>query len=186
MQNNTKNRTCAVISPLATGQTICYDASGQLLNCAETQQDGAICAGVTWPSPRFIDQNEQINDKATGLIWRKHANLTGQPVTWDDALQAVKQLNQHCPHDLHPRDSNSWRLPSINELESLIDCSQHSPALATDMQCLELQSGYWSSTTSAFEPDWAWDLYLTKGATGIGQKKDPHFYVWVVKNDRNQ
>jgi hypothetical protein len=121
---------------LQTGQSHCYGASGLLLNCAESQQDGAIRAGITWPSTRFIVQNEQIHDKATGLIWRKNANLTGQPVTWDDALQAVKKLNQQCSHESHPDNSNSWRLPNINELESLVDCSQHSPALATNMKCL--------------------------------------------------
>ena len=121
---------------LQTGQSHCYGASGLLLNCAESQQDGAIRAGVTWPSTRFIVQNEQIHDKATGLIWRKNANLTGQPVTWDAAVQAVRLLNQDSTHGMHPGDSKHWRLPNINELESLVDCSQHSPALATNMKCL--------------------------------------------------
>lgn len=164
-----------------TGQSSCFGDSGQSLNCALTQQDGEIRAGITWPSPRFIDQEKQIIDKATGLIWRKNADLTGHPVTWNDALLAIKQLNLLDSHDFHPEHLNLWRLPNINELESLIDCSQHSPALADDMKCLELKSGYWSSTTSAFEPDWAWALYTAKGAIGIGQKKDPHFYVWGVK-----
>jgi hypothetical protein len=31
-----------------------------------------------------------------------------------------------------------------------------------------------------FEPDWAWALYLTKGAVGVGQKKGAHFSVWAV------
>jgi hypothetical protein len=163
-----------------TGQTDCYDASGHSLGCATTRQDGEIRAGVEWPSPRFVNQDEQIIDKATGLIWRKNASLTARAVTWDKALQAVKQLNQSGSQNDPP---SLWRLPNINELESLVDCSQHSPALAIDMTCFDLQPGYWSSTTSAFEPDWAWALYLAKGALGIGQKKDPHFYVWAVKDD---
>jgi hypothetical protein len=88
------------------------------------------------PSTRFILQNKQIHDKATGLIWRKNANLTGQPVTWDDAVQAVRLLNQDSTHGMHPDDSKHWRLPNINELKSLVDCSQHSPALVTNMKCL--------------------------------------------------
>lgn len=162
-----------------TGQSDCYDSSGQIISCQATRQDGQIRAGARWPSPRFVEQSEQIIDKATGLIWRKNTNLTGQAVTWDEALQAVQKLNQQ---DSNSVDSSRWRLPNINELESLVDCSQHSPALAAEMECCELQMGYWSSTTSAFEPDWAWALYLAKGAVGIGQKKDPHFYVWVVKS----
>jgi len=74
----------------------------------------------------------------------------------------------------------SWRLPNINELESLVDCSAHSPALPHGHPFTEVREGYWSSTTSMFEPDWAWALYLTKGAVGVGQKKGAHFSVWGV------
>ena len=36
------------------------------------------------------------------------------------------------------------------------------------------------SSTSLFEPDWAWALYLEKGATGVGQKRFAQFSVWAV------
>jgi len=68
----------------------------------------------------------------------------------------------------------------INELESLVDCSMHSPALPSGHPFEDIEDAYWSSTTSMFEPDWAWALYLTKGATGVGQKRGPHFSVWAV------
>jgi hypothetical protein len=31
-----------------------------------------------------------------------------------------------------------------------------------------------------FEPDWAWALYLNKGAVGVGQKWAAHFPAWAV------
>ena len=37
-----------------------------------------------------------------------------------------------------------------------------------------------SRTTGRFEPDWAWALYLGKGATGVGQKRFAEFSVWAV------
>ncbi|HHD64762.1 MAG TPA: DUF1566 domain-containing protein, partial [Desulfobulbaceae bacterium] len=43
-----------------------------------------------------------------------------------------------------------------------------------------LQEGYWSSTTSFFETDWAWVLYMKKGACGVGYKPDATFHVWPV------
>ncbi len=61
-----------------------------------------------------------------------------------------------------------------------MDCSQSSPALSEEMPVNEIQASYWSSTTSMFEPDWAWALYLEKGATGVGQKSGLHFHVWPV------
>jgi len=77
-------------------------------------------------------------------------------------------------------ETHSWRLPNINELESLVDCSTHSPALPNGHLFRDIREGYWSSTTSMFEPDWAWALYLSKGAVGVGQKKGPYFSVWPV------
>jgi hypothetical protein len=44
----------------------------------------------------------------------------------------------------------------------------------------DVRDVYWSSTTSLFEPDWAWALYLDKGAVGVGQKRQARFYVWAV------
>lgn len=64
-------------------------------------------------------------------------------------------------------------LPNINEPESLVDCDRHTPALPIDAVFTALRDGYWSSTSNAYEPDWAWALYLTKGAVGVGQERCP-------------
>jgi hypothetical protein len=88
-------------------------------------------------------------------------------------LAAVAELN-------HEGAEARWRLPTINELEALVDCSAHSPALPSGHPFADVQEIYWSSTTSLFEPDWAWALYLGKGATGVGQKRFAKFSVWAV------
>ncbi|MBI4791951.1 MAG: hypothetical protein HY789_04280 [Deltaproteobacteria bacterium] len=38
----------------------------------------------------------------------------------------------------------------------------------------------WSATTSFFKTDWAWVLYLEKGACGVGHKPGKTFFVWAV------
>jgi hypothetical protein len=159
---------------LATGQTRCYDATGQLVPCAGSGQDGAFQSGVRWPEPRFEKAGRMVVDRLTNLCWLASADLAGTPSTWEEALAAVTDLNQL------PGEACSWRLPNINELESLVDCSAHSPALPHGHPFRDVREGYWSSTTSLFEPDCAWALYLTKGAVGIGQKKGAHFWVWAV------
>lgn len=50
------------------------------------------------------------------------------------------------------------------------------------MLCYWLADVYWSSTTSLYEPDWAWALYLDKGAVGVGQKTQAIFHVWIVRD----
>lgn len=158
----------------ATGQTRCYDAKGQIIACAGSGQDGEFRSGARWPEPRFVEAEDGVVDRLTSLFWRSSADLTGRPSTWEEALKAAAEFNQR------QGGTYSWRLPNINELESLVDCSAHSPALPHGHPFRDVKEGYWSSTTSMFEPDWAWALYLNKGAVGVGQKRGAHFSVWTV------
>jgi len=174
----------------ATGQTRCFDAAGREIDCQDSGQDGAYRAGLAWPAPRFMPEAEGVLDRLTGLVWRRCARLTGAPVDWNGAFAAVAALN---------RSSRSgWRLPNVHELESLVDCNRGcvadaqgpnwpgrealawAPALPQGHPFEEVEAGYWSSTSSLFEPDWA--LYLDKGAVGVGQKYGRHFYAWAVRS----
>jgi hypothetical protein len=159
-----------------TGQTQCHDPAGHLIPCAGSGQDGEFRFGLPWPEPRFQVVGDAVIDLLTGLCWLRRADLTGREVTWRDALSTVAILNQNS------KGASVWRLPNINELESLVDCSTHSPALPVGHPFIGIREAYWSSTTSMFEPSWAWALYLTKGAVGVGQKKGAHFFVWAVCN----
>jgi hypothetical protein len=160
----------------ATGQTQCYDTDGRVISCSGSGQDGALLSGRAWPATRFEVAGNTVIDHLTNLEWLRTAKLTKAQVTWEEAFAAVGQLNRES------EAPGNWRLPNINELESLIDCSMHSPALTAGHPFKNMQDAYWSSTTSFFEPEWAWALYLTKGAVGVGQKKNPHFFVWAVRD----
>lgn len=161
----------------ATGQTLCYDDKGAIITCAGTGQDGEFCTGLTWPAPRFHTQDETVIDRLTGLVWRRAASLAPEEgVTWQEALAAVARLNLE-------DGGASWRLPNINELESLVDCAAANPALLLDYPFAQVRDVYWSSTTSLYEPDWAWALYLDKGAVGVGQKSQARFHVWPLREN---
>jgi hypothetical protein len=156
-----------------TGQCLCYDSLGKVIACTGSGQDGELRHGAPWPEPRFESVPAGVLDRLTRLLWRRDANLTAKPVVWREALTAVAELG-------HEDTERAWRLPTINELESLVDCATHSPALPSGHPFADVGEIYWSSTTSLFEPDWAWALYLGKGATGVGQKRLAQFSVWAV------
>ncbi|WP_372521718.1 DUF1566 domain-containing protein [Sulfuricaulis sp.] len=155
-----------------TGQRQCFDGLGREVECSGSGQDGEFRFGVAWPEPRFEPGGVATYDRLTGLYWRTDAELGGA-VTWQEALDRVRALNLQSP-------AAPWRLPTITELESLTDCSMHSPALPRPHTFKNLRDVYWSSTTSLYEPDWAWALYLDKGAVGVGQKQQARFHVWAV------
>jgi hypothetical protein len=160
----------------ATGQRQCYDSKGLLIRCGGSGQDGEFRYGRSWPEPRLVVMRDLVFDRLTGLCWSKNADLADDPVAWQDAIAAVEKLNQSAKGDA------GWRLPNINELESLVDCSMHGPALPPGHPFESVQESYWSSTSSMFEPDWAWALHLSKGAVGVGHKRGPHFSLWAVSD----
>lgn len=158
----------------ATGQAHCYDSKGCMIPSEGTCQDGEFCFGHAWPEKRFEVIDDLVIDYLTDLCWLRTADLTDKHVTWDEAFEVIIKLNSKMGIN------SLWRLPNINELESLVDISTHSPALPSGHPFKKVQEAYWSSTTSMFEPDWAWALYCTKGAIGVGQKWGAHFHVWAV------
>jgi len=118
--------------------------------------DGNLQKGVAWPDPRFTDNgNGTVTDNLTGLIWLKDANCLG-PLTWADALSAANTLADGTVAGTacslgDGSVAGNWRLPNRNELTSLLDLGNSSPAVAYDHPFIDFQQhGYWSSTSYAF------------------------------------
>jgi len=159
----------------ATGQEVCYDQQGGVIACRGSGQDGEFRHGLLPPEPRFAVAGETVRDRHTGLIWLRDADFFQQAMSWPQAMEGVARLNQE-----GAGGRGDWRLPPVNALESLVDCSRHSPALPEGHPFARVQEVYWSSTTSFFETDWAWALYLHKGALGVGHKPSANYSLWPV------
>ena len=93
-----------------TGQTTKYAAG----------DDGDLRKGAAWPSPRFAVSGDCVTDNLTGLMWAKNGNMPNGTKTWQGALAYVASLNSRgglCGY-------TDWRLPNVNELESLVNVKQ--------------------------------------------------------------
>lgn len=137
------------------------------------------------PQTRFQESDGEILDNLSGLVWLKHALPENGDTNWSDALEAARELGA------------PWRLPSIWELESLVDVSRAWPALPPGHPFLGLgpandqgnaassdkaaSTGLWSSTSSGYDPAWAWVLYVGKGAVGVGHKPGRHFKFLLTR-----
>lgn len=175
----------------ATGQTTCWDADGNAVDCPETGQDGELREGVSWPTPRFSPDGEgAVIDHLTGLVWMRDANLmptrdrdfdgdgvADGSVTWQNALDYVGKLNQ----EKHLGYSD-WRLPNIREIRSLIHYASASPRawLNETGQFINVQDGYWSATTSALSRGKAWTVAFPIGSTAVADKNEARF-VWPLR-----
>ena len=129
------------ISLPRTGMTTCWNNFGEEISCGGTGQDGEIQAGLSWPSPRFTVQGDCIVDSLTGLMWLK--DIPSQRRTWEQAIDYAASLSggQVCGRE-------DWRLPNINELESLGRAGVSMVDWLGDQGFTNVVYGwYWSSTS---------------------------------------
>lgn len=107
-------------APVAkTGQTTTYS----------TGDDGNLQRGVSWPNPRFTDNNDgTVTDNLTGLIWLKNADCVGGK-DWSQALDFCNSLKAGDCGLTDGSNSGDWRLPNLRELQSLLHYGFYDPAV---------------------------------------------------------
>ncbi len=165
------------------GQTLCYNSTGNLRTCAGTGEDGEHQAGVAPPTPRFADKGDgTVADNLTGLIWMLEAECPGGPGTWQQALNWISDLNgsAYACTSYTPGTYVDWRLPNVKELLSLMDYGQIGPALPPRHPFLEVQSRYWTSSSDLGNLAAAWTVEVAGGRADTSIKAND-WYVWPVR-----
>ena len=94
---------------------------------------------------RFEERKETIFDHETNLEWEKEHS---GPMTWAEAVKYAKKIG------------NGWRLPTRNELISLIDDRLFNPASSFPEMPFEQ---FWSSSSYAGSASHAWFVYFGYG-----------------------
>lgn len=171
-----------------TGQTGCYNAAGGAISCVGTGQDGDTQTGI----PRAYTDNGDgtITDGVNGLTWEKLSDDGSihdwdTQYTWADAVSikiATLNATNFAGH-------NDWRLPNLEELESLRHLGTYSPAvypvfhtgctpgcLVTSCSCTKAQNT-WSSTTFQGSTNMVWFVSFLTGQTGADLRSG----TWPVR-----
>ena len=99
-----------------------------------------------------------VTDTKTGLMWEYEPPTERR--TWDDAHTycAALQLGGH----------TDWRLPTIEELCTIIDYARHSPACALPT----VAYSYWSATTVADFSGFAWLVDFNDGLVDVNDENN--------------
>ena len=129
--------------------------------------DGDLEKGGAWPDPRFTAgsgaEADCITDNLTGLMWAKSSG--SGDMLWDDALAYANDLDL-CGHI-------DWRLPNINELESLVHAGVSDTVSWLNGQGFTVDTfDYWTSTTYALVLSRAWYIGITDGYIGTADKSE--------------
>jgi hypothetical protein len=119
----------------------------------------------------LADDNDTVKDYKTGLIWQQPGD--GGYRKWADA-------KKYC-QDLVLGGKADWRLPRIDELETIVDFSRYFPAIdpvfSTSFST-NWEADYWSSSSSTYHPaDYAWYVGFSNGNVHIEAK--PNYYAYV-------
>ena len=119
----------------------------------------------------FIDNGDgTISESNTGLMWQK-ATAPGT-YTWEQAVTYCKNLT------LSARGYSDWRLPSLDELQSIVD-SRYDPAIDATFFPGTVASIYWSSTHGGCI-SCARYVDFNHGSEGYGYNNN-NYYVRAVR-----
>jgi hypothetical protein len=117
------------------------------------------------------ETDDAVLDKETGLWWERSPDDTER--TWDSAIK-------HC-YQRKLANRKGCRLPTIEELASLVDDTQPAPTLPAGHPFINVQSDvYWSSTTDAGYTANAWQLHFFNGGVSTAAKSYGN-NVWCVR-----
>jgi hypothetical protein len=140
--------------------------------------------GVDCPTDasRFTDNNDgTVTDNCTKLIWLKDANCLGQ-YDWPSAKSRAQNLAAGTCGLRDNSKAGDWHLPTVRELQSLIDYSQYGPALPSGYPFSGVQTNhYWSSAENASRSGYAWGVYLDDGVVDTYDESNA-YYVWPVRH----
>ncbi len=70
-------------------------------------------SAINWPAKRFeLLSDDLVQDRATDLIWTRNSCLSEYPLSWQEALEFVEQMNRETRYG-----RSDWRMPNRRELQ---------------------------------------------------------------------
>jgi hypothetical protein len=137
-----------------------------------------VCLPPAWSlklptSTRFetVLDGGAVLDWETGLVWEQSPDRTTR--TWSDAIWYAyrKEVGGR----------KGWRLPTVEELASLVDPTQSNPSLPSGHPFTNVQSDiYWSSPTDVRNASSGWGVDFRYGIVGTYDKSG-YYYIWCVR-----
>jgi len=151
-----------------------WDAAGLALPGRSTPETALRPWSRTFtPDVRFKEvlDGAAFLDRETGLVWEKRPDTTTS--TWGSS--------SYICYGRTVGGRRGWRLPTVEELLSLIDPRQQDPALPPGHPFMDIQPGvYWTGTTLSAVAGSAHGVSLPDGSL-FDQVKNAQAHFWCVR-----
>ena len=128
---------------------------------------------VAPPNQYDVISDDEVKDNYTNLIWQRRDS--DALLTWEQAVQYCASL------DL---GQNTWRLPSIREISTLVDEALVAPAINRNMfpdtkYGARSENWYWASHQAVGREPAAWALNFDDGFTGFNIGAEGAWNYWT-------
>lgn len=110
---------------------------------------------------RFSRSDQVVTDSELGLMWQDDSAAKSVKKSWSSA-------KSYCTN-LALAGYSDWRLPSYEELLSIVDYDRYKPAIMPAFHNVA-SLYYWSSSVAVSDAKYAWDVNFKSGNTGYGSK----------------
>jgi hypothetical protein len=131
------------------------------------------------PDVDLIDNADAtVTHSTTGLMWKQCsegmsgagcATGTASALTWANAQAAATTAN-----GANFANHNDWRLPNLNELQSIVETACHDPSINLTRFPKTTVNAYWSSTDYQFSPTFVWGANFSVGQAMLDAKTATH------------
>jgi hypothetical protein len=185
------------------GQKLCYDNIGNAISAPVKGekffgQDGNYCIHpISFTKLRdcaipvgektgWTEGLRMVRDNNTGLIWeikspeKADVNFKEFKCNWHETEDYINRLNKS-----EFGGFSDWRLPNKEELRSIVDYNDLTPAVDQHFFPTLMADFYWSKETYLADEKLAWGIYFGYGC-GICYLKESQFYVMAVRGGYNR
>jgi len=152
-----------------------------LIEDAPPLEPFAPVTAVSPPNSAYSIRDQVVVDNVTGLMWQKTDDNTTRG--WYEAWEYCLRLSLWTGISPNPGVTRvDWRLPTGDELMSIVDYGVYDPAVNGTAFPGTNASPYWSATTHADDSAEAWGVYFDHGAVyGASNLKSNTDYVRCVR-----
>ncbi len=138
---------------------------------AEAAQNCALGAPYVAPNSRYTNNgNGTVTDSQTGLMWKQCSEGQSEPTCSGMPSLLRWAESQTVAADSEFADFDDWRLPTVEELESLVETACQKPAINESQFANTYSGGYWTSSSHPMDKDYYWYVDFRLGKRDFNGK----------------
>ena len=115
---------------------------------------------------RWKRSGSVVKDTKLGLMWQDNREAKTTEKSWKDAKRYCRNLSLAGYSD--------WRLPSYNELLTIVDYDRYKPAIMPSFKNVASKD-YWSASEDVSSAKYAWEVYFDIGNSYSYSESNEYF-----------